>query len=238
MKLLQKVSLVEKFRAMAITQANRESNFLSEKNEEDILGAAGFRNVLDVNKRNRRELDMLRKYGEAISYDSIKEVGLKYGLVFALTAGYKGGVGENTAQRLMGFSRKYNVNISPDKVYILAPKEMFAATMKKIDPVLFYKVGDNHFYLIDQWGGDLSPGRRAYIIAKTIIHGAGVTIIWSLGAGLYFGAVSHSVLIGSVASIIIEISLLKFAYSSQIRQNENGFDVMYSRSLQMWNDFE
>lgn len=51
--------------------------------------------------------------------------------------------------------------------FIMAPEESFNLEEKPKDPLLFYKINDEYYYLIHKWGNDLSIGRRL----KSVLSG-------------------------------------------------------------------
>jgi hypothetical protein len=53
---------------------------------------------------------------------------------------------------------------TPTNAYIMAPKESFRLQAKPEDPLLFYKINEEYFYLIHKWGNDLSWTRRIKVI--------------------------------------------------------------------------
>lgn len=47
-----------------------------------------------------------------------------------------------------------------NNTYIMAPKQSFKLEERPKDPLLFYKINDEYYYLIHKWGNDLSVFRR------------------------------------------------------------------------------
>lgn len=135
---------------------------LSEKREEDLLQKAGFVHHLETNKTRRKELDLLQKFGQFITYDEIKTVGLRYDMALVHVSNFKGSPGPNTANRIAEFEAKYGES-KAKHFFILAPQEMVNGELIRasLDPVLFYRIDKDRFFMIDQWGGDMTWRRRA-----------------------------------------------------------------------------
>lgn len=52
------------------------------------------------------------------------------------------------------------IELRHSKTFIMAPKKSFELQEKPKDPLFFYKINDEYYYLIHKWGNDLSIFRR------------------------------------------------------------------------------
>lgn len=167
---LQKQNWRGKIQNMTLTQELQTamvrvspSLIMSEKREEDLLQKAGFVHHLETNKTKRKELELLKKFGQFITYEEIKTVGMRYNMGFVHVGAFTGTPGPNTANRIDQFERKYGA-LKGDRFFVLAPVEMINVPAPVVmDPVLFYRIGKDRFFLIDQWGGDMTWTRRLQV---------------------------------------------------------------------------
>ena len=179
---------------------------ISEYEEEKLLEEAGFAQVLDRDKRNKRELKLLEKFGPMIRLADIAKVAKDYDLVFAHMSTFKGAPGPDTVRRIRELKRRNGGKKFKGEFFALAPKELFNYPAL-VDPVLFYSPSirlhngvrlltksDFKFYgtedegmgysqnllvLVDQWGGDLSKWRRLRGFVK-----------WGLGDHFFYWIIS------------------------------------------------
>lgn len=116
-----------------------------------------------------------RDYGEIYTIDQIKTLCIKYQLRFLSSRIYKGTLPLETISKLKQFSKETNTGIDEHslrtKFFIIAPVEEFNVThlseraekeriRRELDPVLFYKIDNEHYRMIHKWGNDFSPMRR------------------------------------------------------------------------------
>lgn len=139
------------------------SLIMSEKREEDLLQKAGFVHHLETNKTKRKELELLKKFGQFITYEEVKTVGMRYNMGLVHVGAFTGTPGPNTANRIDQFEQKYGAS-KGGRFFVLAPVEMINVPAPVVmDPVLFYRISKDRFFLIDQWGGDMTWTRRLQV---------------------------------------------------------------------------
>lgn len=112
--------------------------------------------VLTSNKPviNRiKGLDPARVYHER----EIERLCIKYRLRFLDGRWYKGQLPPQVYYELRHLEARANAPLAGFKV--LAPAERFELTDRESDPLLFLRVGEQHHYLVHQWGGHLSRWR-------------------------------------------------------------------------------
>lgn len=151
-----------------ISEANR---LISEKGAEDyeILKQMGMhKNILkaDELKGKKMELQALEeKYGGIFTIDEIKNLACRFRLRFLRSDNYTGHVDPEMFQKIKEFSKDYNIELRGTdfnyKFYILAPKEAFRLEKYPKDPILFYKVDNEHYRMVHKWGADLTTWREA-----------------------------------------------------------------------------
>ena len=90
--------------------------------------------------------------------------------------------------KLKEFEKEYSREIEKKNLYIVAPKQSFLKLAPK-DPLMFYQLTDDKFYLIHKWGNDLSILRKIlYFPMRTWLHWNLFLTLFTLifGTGLFF----------------------------------------------------
>lgn len=90
----------------------------------------------------------------------IKGICQKYFLRFLTIQKYKGTIDNQLPTKVTNFEIAYNLTCDTNNLMIIAPAESFKLAKKPIDPLLFYEINDEYFYLIHKWGNDLNITRR------------------------------------------------------------------------------
>ena len=88
------------------------------------------------------------------SLSSIEATCIKYRLRFLNSNHFKSEIPYSAIQAINEFEKKNQVKVQQFK--IMAPYGMFHLTDKNEDPLLFAQLNNNQFYLLHQWGNDLS----------------------------------------------------------------------------------
>lgn len=218
---------------------------LSEKREEDLLQKAGFVHHLETNKTRRKELDLLQKFGQFITYDEIKTVGLRYDMALVHVSDFKGSPGPNTANRIAEFEAKYGES-KATHFFILAPQEMVNGELLRtaLDPVLFYRIGKDRFFMIDQWGGDMTWRRRASAFLRkdtffnaltSVLPVPAIFAIALIGtdACASVGAKETHLFAGIAIGVLAMLYIIRHWLKGGLSQgslNDPNFDRMYQRS--------
>lgn len=133
---------------------------INEKKDDADYEMQVRKNVAEVGLSPRR----------IFSENQIKSICMKYRLRFLPTCYYKGevdvrgcSVNLEALKKAMEKDPKRTV-MSPksisDRMFIVAPASSFRLTRKPVDPLLFFKVSDEKYYLLHKWGNDLSVFRR------------------------------------------------------------------------------
>lgn len=144
----------------------KEVDFLDVPEAEGVLSRIG----MDSNLKNTRELKnslfqkemAIRPFNlERIFHESqIEKVCHKYYLRFLPTKLYKGTVDKMLPWKIQVFENEYGVKCSKDNCFIMAPKASFNLEQKPKDPLFFYQITEDYYYLVHKWGNDLSLTRR------------------------------------------------------------------------------
>jgi hypothetical protein len=105
--------------------------------------------------------------GKVYTIEQIKKLAIDYHLRFLRTEHFIGSFDVEVASKIKEFSKRTNTSISEynlkAKFYILGPEEVFnienvkfVEPKRQIDPILFYKIDDDHYRLIHKWGNDFT----------------------------------------------------------------------------------
>lgn len=128
---------------------------------------------LASNTLARQQQRWLRQYqlnehyqGEVFYLDDVRKVCMDYSMRMLPARLYRGPLDPMFGPKVKNFQRKHH--LSDDEVeenfYIVAPPEAFELEKRQrpvldLDPVLLYKVNDNFYKLVHQWGSDLNVFR-------------------------------------------------------------------------------
>lgn len=186
------------------------------------------------------ELEKLEEtYGSIFTLNQIKELAIKYKLRFLNSGMYMGDMPQQAIAKLKQFSKDTITTIDPytlkTQFFILGPVEAFKMdeistaderreerrvqrerlrAARAADPVLFYKIDQNHYRLIHKWGSDFNITRRItgwkwassnnhfifnFVLSSVLITtilvwlrvgnhivAGGNTLYWSIGSALAF----------------------------------------------------
>ena len=82
---------------------------------------------------------------------------------------YSGHVCPELPSKIQSFEQLYDVKVESWLSFICAPPENFVLTKVEDDPLFFYKINAEYFFLIHKWGDDLSPMRAIKVVAKNAL---------------------------------------------------------------------
>lgn len=156
-----------------------ESDKLTQVNDEHILERTGFGNNL-IEGRRMKERSMklktaTKKFNQerVFHISQIQSICMKYYLRFLNVHFYSGSIPTDLATKISTFEIAYDLNCKETDLFIVAPKTSFKLEAKPKDPLLFYRINDEYYYLIHKWGNDLNVFRRL----KALLSNNGPTIL-------------------------------------------------------------
>lgn len=94
----------------------------------------------------------------------IKSLCNKYRLKFLPASMYAGTIDSQLPSKVDAFEINHGVTLDTRNTFIIAPQESFKLQEHPKDPLLFYRINEDYFYLIHKWGNDLSIFRRIVAI--------------------------------------------------------------------------
>jgi len=108
------------------------------------------------------KLNQSKKFNEerVFHISQIESICKKYHLRFLETSYFKGSIDKELPYKLTNFEITYNVKCYSENTYIVAPKQSFKLQQAPKDPLMFYKINNEYYYLIHKWGNDLKISRR------------------------------------------------------------------------------
>lgn len=150
------------------------------EDDEHMLQKLGFATELSKMKNTVSDENNI-KNNNIVSEDIIKNLAIKYNLKF-LHKSYYIGAYPNTIVPKLREIYKNEPLITEKDLYILAPPYMFNLTKEKrdwfpfttsaeLEPVLFYKVANDKYKVIEKWGKDFTIFRKVSgFFKRTIDH--------------------------------------------------------------------
>jgi hypothetical protein len=133
--------------------------------QNDTLTRVGLNKTLKEGKslkdKQNHLLDQTSRFDKARVFhiSQIKSICQKYHLRFLNTSYYNGSIDEELPNKISNFEIIYGVKCDSRNTYIIAPSDSFKLKERPKDPLMFYKINDEYFYLIHKWGNDLSITR-------------------------------------------------------------------------------
>lgn len=140
----------------------------------DALARLGLNETVKTGKLLKEEVDFKKK--ETFAFDQnrvfhisqIKSICEKYHLKFLPIRYYNGRVDVDLPKKIVHFEAAYNVRCNLLNTRIIAPKESFKLEERPRDPLMFYEINSEYFYLIHKWGTDLNVTRRLLPILSSL----------------------------------------------------------------------
>ena len=121
-----------------------------QKQEEKII------NQLCCNNENSANTDLINKLDQNSIFDiqEIRTLAIKYRLRLLPSKCFKNAIPKEAIFKIKQLSKKSNTEIK--KFVILAPSKAFDLEDENADPLLFIPLSASKYYLVHQWGNDLS----------------------------------------------------------------------------------
>jgi hypothetical protein len=109
------------------------------------------------------------------STEDIKAIAVKYRLRFLPSKFLKEDVPLQAISEIAAHQKNHGT--ITNNTFILAPKSKFMLSDCDNDPLLFSRIGENHYYLVAQWGGDIATWRKVLYWPMQAPKNAIITII-------------------------------------------------------------
>jgi len=144
-----------------------DTNFIQGKSIKDSLS----RKTEDTKQFNQERV---------FHISQIESICQKYYLRFLPINRYKGSVDKLLPSKVTNFEIAYDKKCMQQNLMIIAPAESFKLEKKPVDPLLFYQINSEYYYLIHKWGNDLNIFRRFKALLSSIYISAIVFYIVAL----------------------------------------------------------
>src|SRR5690348_8400698 len=133
--------------------------------ENDVLERIGLNKTLKEGKniinRINRNLEQTKTFNQerVFHISQIAAICKKYRLRFLPIDRYKGVIDSELPNKISNFEIAYNLKCTKYNTRIVAPMRSFELEKKPKDPLMFYEINEEYFYLIHKWGNNLSSTR-------------------------------------------------------------------------------
>lgn len=206
--------------------------------KNDALERLGMNKVLQEGKQIKEQANIKLsqthrfKQERIFHVSQIEAICNKYHLRFLTSDHYKGTIDKDLPTKVTNFEAAYQLrcndyDLDPHtewlnkingvsgefkagRTYIMAPKESFNLQERPKDPLLFYAINDEYFYLIHKWGNDLNWFRCVkYAILKSWLTPYAPTTIPPLLMlfGIIVGMVALALcVVSSIAFLILSVA--------------------------------
>ena len=151
------IRLIEKQDSLLLNEYEKQKEL-----DTDILKRVGLNSTINQgfrldNKINLNKLQ-LEKFDKTKVFNikQIEAICDKYYLKFLNTVHYQGSIDKDLPNKISEFELIYNLTCDNINSFILAPRSSFKLEEKPKDPLFFYKINDENYYLIHKWGDDLN----------------------------------------------------------------------------------
>lgn len=134
--------------------------------DNDVLKRIGLTENLKEGKYIKDSINQKQQQTQKFSQDrvlhisQIKSICEKFYLKFLPANLYEGTIDDMLPIKISTFEITYNEKCDKSNTYIIAPKKSFKLMEKPQDPLLFYQINDEYYYLIHKWGNDLNVFNR------------------------------------------------------------------------------
>lgn len=112
----------------------------------------------------------------------------KYYLRFLPASRFRGAIDNKLPGQIAQVEIAYKIECDQANTFIVAPASSFKLEQRPKDPLLFYRINDEYYYLIHKWGNDLNIFRRILpmFTYKTVSILTVLVVGFLLGAPLFF----------------------------------------------------
>ena len=219
-----------------------------ESREREVMSYLGIdKNIRKVELKQSsysQKQQLVSRYGTDVFHeDQLRKICVAYNLRFLNTQFFQGWVDTEAGSKIRSFVDKNQV--SNDELeknfFIMAPTSQFKIheiekTPTNYDPLLFYKIDNEHYLLVHQWGKELNWMRYIFAFPKrsffhSQIHFAVITFAIIMATlGLFnLTSVFTAIVLGLGLSLII--TFMRYRYAT----NDFDKDINEGFTINLWN---
>ena len=183
--------------------------------EERLIKQLGLQRSLAHISDQKRHRWLTKKFeGEVYHVDDVRQVCIQYRMRMLPSHRYHGPIDPEFGPKLNRFQQTHALTATDleHDFFIVAPAETFDLEKRQrplVDPLLLYRIDDQHYKLVHQWGGDLHPLR--YLRAWRHRSLTTMTIYWTVFTflltmtlfGLLAESLTNAVTIASVFTFLV-----------------------------------
>lgn len=163
----------------------------SEIATSETLSKIGINSAVKEGKEIKEKVISLKQQTEKFNQDrvfhvsQIRSICKRYYLKFLPSSMYKGSIDPQLPAKISQFEIAYSETVDLNNCFIAAPPSSFNLEERPKDPLLFYKINAEYYYLVHKWGRDLSVTRRLLPLFSSTF--ATMVTLWIVGllAGLF-----------------------------------------------------
>lgn len=208
-----------------------------------ILSRLGMDRNIQQGDRKKRELNQSKQ--ETLKFDQsrvfhisqIESICNKYYLKFLPADRFRGSIDAELPQKLTTFEVAHGKTLTSFNSYIIAPERSFELEERPKDPLFFFKINNEYYYLIHKWGNDLNIFRRMmpllsrndFTFFSQLIVLTSIPLFLGLFVNPYLGFIGA----GSLFFMVIyALTSIDRDYYSYIPKNE--YDSGFKNSRSRW----
>ncbi len=202
--------------------------------ENDALSRVGLNRTLKEGKNIKNRINQKREQTKAFTQErvfhisQIKGICEKYRLRFLPTRKYRGIIDNELPNRISTFEIAYNLKCTEYNTRIVAPMESFELEKRPKDPLMFYAINDEYFYLIHKWGNDLSLGRAILpLFESSLFCWLFVPMVFALLFLVSIKVGAIAVIISFLLSSIVQLATIMTEYEPLRFLTPNAWDSEY-----------
>jgi hypothetical protein len=227
----------------------REYDQQTELAENDALKRVGMHRAIEQGRALKSRAEALRQetlrfnQEKVFHISQIEKTCNKYHLRFLPSRIYEGAVDSKLPDKITTFEVAYGVQLSGGRLsysgfldryvgadntnaFIMAPASSFKLQEKPKDPLFFYKINDEYYYLIHKWGNDLNISRRFIRLFSSVVFCTAL-IVCAIGSAISILHIGAGIGVGSFVAVALTLwNLIEF--DDQIRfVKKNNWDSPY-----------
>jgi hypothetical protein len=195
-----------------------EAEKLTSVDNVDVLSRVGMDSVIQKGSRTKSRLQRLNAdiagYNQerVFHISQIEKTCKKYHLRFLKPDIYKGTIDTELPNKISTFEVAYSVKCNQHNTRIMAPAKSFELEERPKDPLMFYQINSEYYYLIHKWGNDLSIFRR--VLSFFSNEGTCWLTVFIIPCVVFFPMIWNAMTIESVVGRIALMFLIALGWAA------------------------
>jgi hypothetical protein len=209
------IRLIEKNDSLLLNEYEKQKEL-----DIDILTRIGLNNTIDKGLKLENKIKLndlqLEKFDKTKIFNKkqIEKICNKYYLKFLEASYYSGTIDKELPNKIVEFEDTFNVICSKGRSFILAPKSSFLLEEKPKDPLFFYKINEENYYLIHKWGDDLNIFNRIKSVLSKPIPTLILFLVFLCFIFIIFNDIFIRFLITLISSVSFFVGNMKSIYEN------------------------